>query len=395
LSGSSESWESYGQWHSKLNEGLYELPNFEKDNVDQLLEGVDNEIEKARILYHYMQDNTRYVNVAIDIGGLKPYPASYVCENKYGDCKALTVYMKALLKYAGIESYYTIIYAGKNYVRINEEIPSQQFNHVILQVLAEGDTLWLENTSSYLPFNYLGTFTQGRKALMVDGDRSKIVETPKMRLTDVSTKNNYRFELDVTGQGTLTILKNLKGDDAENHKYYLNQGDKLKHEEYLKQSLIFKHYKIKDWNVSQSNRDNDNVLVRIDLDIERYVRKLSNMLIIQPFSSISLQNFELEKPNERLTPLRINYPINELDSIVYKISDSESYLTELPKSGKIESEFGSYEETYKEIGEEIIFIRSVIIKAGEYRGKEYNSFYEFIKTINQMQKQSAIILNQQ
>ena len=133
-----------------------------------------------------MQDNTRYVNVTLGIGGMKPYPAEYVSNNKYGDCKALTNYMKALLQCAGIESYYSTIYAGGTAPGSDPlKCPGQQFNHVILAVPLENDTLWLENTSNTNPFAYPGTFTQNRQALLVDGSKSRLVRTPSLNETDV------------------------------------------------------------------------------------------------------------------------------------------------------------------------------------------------------------------
>lgn len=193
IEGQFDSWSSYGNWHAQLNADLDELPESERIIVDRIINGINDKKEIANKLYKYMQSNTRYINVSIDEGGLVPYPASYVCTNKYGDCKALTIYMKALLKYAGIESYYTIIYAGDNPVRINESFPSQQFNHVILSVPLAMDTIWLENTANYLPFNYLGTFTQNRTALLIDGDKSKLVRTPSLKMKDVHEESQYNM----------------------------------------------------------------------------------------------------------------------------------------------------------------------------------------------------------
>lgn len=149
--GSSKSWSSFGTWQMGLNRGTDRLPASEKSIIDKLINGIDDKQQIVKTLYQYLQDKTKYVNVAIDVGGLKSYPASYVCENKYGDCKALTTYMKAMLSYVDIKSYYTTINAGSNAARINKNFPSQQFNHVILTVPMEKDTIWLENTSNSLP----------------------------------------------------------------------------------------------------------------------------------------------------------------------------------------------------------------------------------------------------
>ena len=53
-------------------------------------------IEKAKIVYKYMQEKTRYISVQVGIGGFKPMLAKDVDRLGYGDCKALSNYTKAL-----------------------------------------------------------------------------------------------------------------------------------------------------------------------------------------------------------------------------------------------------------------------------------------------------------
>ena len=76
----------------------------------------------------------RYVNIKLGIGGLKPLPATFVDQKKYGDCKALSNYMNALLKAVGIKSYYAIINAGANEEPATPSFPGDNFDHIILCV---------------------------------------------------------------------------------------------------------------------------------------------------------------------------------------------------------------------------------------------------------------------
>ena len=122
--GSWENWESFGNWVSDLNNKLDKLPDTEKNKIDRLLHGVNGKRKKAEILYQYLQDYTRYINVSINLGGFKSYPAEYVAQNKYGDCKALSNYMVTMLDYAGIESYYKLIQSGDEVMVINKSFTS-------------------------------------------------------------------------------------------------------------------------------------------------------------------------------------------------------------------------------------------------------------------------------
>src|SRR5690606_4540730 len=95
----------------------------------------------------------------------------------YGDCKALSNYMVALLGSVGIKGYYSLIMAGENFTPLQTDFPSSQFNHVVVAVPNGSDTLWLECTSQTQPFGYLGSFTDDRYALMILDDGATLVKT--------------------------------------------------------------------------------------------------------------------------------------------------------------------------------------------------------------------------
>jgi len=173
IRGSMRSWGSFGLWAAELNRGLDQLNDRDRKRVAELTGPLTDDREKTRVLYEYMQSRTRYSSIQLGIGGYKPAPASQVGEKGFGDCKGLTNYMSALLREAGIKSYYTLVRSGENLDMITSFV-SDQFDHIILCVPLEKDTVWLECTSQTLPFNYLGSFTSDRNVLLVTPEGGKL-----------------------------------------------------------------------------------------------------------------------------------------------------------------------------------------------------------------------------
>ena len=231
--GSSDSWTSFGDWVNELSEGLTALPPAEKVKVKQLIKGKTDKREIVKVLYHYLQDNTRYINVSIEKGGMKPYPAEYVALNKYGDCKALSNYMKALLAEAGIDAYCVDVYADADLRKINENFPSQQFNHVVVCVPLEADTLWLENTDNVGPFAYVGTSIQNRKGLLIAPGSSRLVKIPALDLTSVEEKRSVVYHVNNTDLCRVETDYRLKGAAFDLYSYVLSQFSQTEQEEFL------------------------------------------------------------------------------------------------------------------------------------------------------------------
>ncbi|HAZ04575.1 MAG TPA: hypothetical protein DCY97_20760, partial [Marinilabiliales bacterium] len=211
MPGDASSWNSFGKWIYDLNKGRDLLSVTTAEKITKLIEGSHSNADRIKIIYNYMQNNTRYVSVQVGIGGWQAFEAETVDRLSYGDCKALSNYMQSLLKSVGIESYYTLVYAGSFGSNIQKEFPSNQFNHVILCVPDRNDTLWLECTNQSIPFGYLGSFTDDRDVLLVKETGGEIVHTPVYTSEQNQKITKAQVTLYENGFGEVSVLTIHKG----------------------------------------------------------------------------------------------------------------------------------------------------------------------------------------
>jgi len=377
VKGSLESWESFGKWITELNSKGLTLPLAEKEKVDKLLSGVSDPKEKIRILYSYLQNNTRYINVKIDVGGLKSYPAEYVSVNKYGDCKALSNYMVSLLEYAGIKSYYTLIQAGDEIEEIDKDFPLlASFNHVIVTVPLDKDTVFLECTDKNIPCGYLGTFTQGRDAFMVDGENSRFVQTPKLQPSDVLCSSVINVPV-TSGYAIVEMKMNKKGDEYE---YLLSLSSQLRKdivERYIR-SMYSGSFEINSFSFEKENSNRPEIIFMLNLKMSNILKSYENEIILSSFPK-KLPN--IESPEFRTQPFQLNYPIAYQDTIIYKFEDGRQ-IKKIPENISINSRFGNYNLNFDYSDNRLTVTKNILIFRGLYRMPEdYKDFYAFLSSV--------------
>ena len=177
--GNAKDWNEFGGWiQNSLLNGRDQLSEETKSQVNQLVKECTTDREKAEKIVKYVQDNTRYISVQVGIGGIQPIAANEVDELKYGDCKGLTNYTKALLKSVGVQSYYTVVEAGQMISDFDPEFPTlEQGNHVILCIPQGEDLVWMDCTSQVHPFGFIGDFTDNRNVLVIKPDGIEMIKT--------------------------------------------------------------------------------------------------------------------------------------------------------------------------------------------------------------------------
>ncbi len=379
IGGSQQSWASLGNWSYRLNKGLDDLPESEVQKVNEITKGISNKKVIVKKLYEYLQDNTRYESVQIGIGGVKSFPATYVVSKRYGDCKALSNYMKALLKAAGITSYTALVYAGRDgdTPKITGTFVSPEFNHVILMVPMEKDTIWLDCTAKTNPAGYLGTFTQDRYALVIDENNSKLVKIPAMTPSDCYTFCYNDISIDANRNALLKSSTTSKGYGFELNASYSAELNKDKQKEYLSEIIPYRNFEVKQLEIKTECRDSAAIKMDYQLILKNNVTQSGNYMFLQ-LSGPKLPEFE--NPSKRHLPICIAYPVNYKDSTEVSVPDKYKIQKNADKS--FETKYGSVQIKYALTDNKIEICRYFLLKSGEYTTEEYPDFYQFITKVH-------------
>ncbi|MBN7814504.1 transglutaminase-like domain-containing protein [Algoriphagus pacificus] len=319
-------WAGFAAWQFDINKGRGELPESYKKQILQLVDGVDDLYKKVSILYSHLQQNYRYVSIQLGIGGWQTMTAEDVIKYSYGDCKGLTNLMKSMLEVVGIPSYYTLVLAGEGKSEMQVDFPSNQFNHVILQVPTEASPIWLECTSNLLPAGYLGEFTKGRDVLVTQDGGGYITQTPAYNSNEwnkITSKN--RIEIDHQGNATLYSLREMKGNLVEEILYLQTYKDIREQKDFFNENLPIKGLIVEDYLLNVENRDSIPVS-RLELKghISRFAQSTAKRLLLKPF---------FEKITEHMVDnLRLDmeeiYEISLPSGVVPELENMDFHITE-------------------------------------------------------------------
>jgi hypothetical protein len=372
--GSFESWKTYGQWINTLNAGRDELDAEYAEKARAVVKGINNPKEKIRQLYAYMQSHTRYFSIAYGIGGNQPMPANEVAEKGYGDCKALSNYMKSLLKAVGIPSYYTLVKAGMNQY-MQPDFPSDQFNHAILCVPNNQDTVWLECTNQTMPFNYLGSFTCDRDVLLITPEGGKLARTPRYGADFNRSKSIANIELAGSGDVEVNLKLEQKG-LLYDELFAVSQAKKSDLHDWLSELLDNKGLEVQsDSFLTDSKAQTPSITARFTFKTRNFASRSSNRLFVAP-ALITGMSYLQEDPGD--ISVTMGYNVTDSSRIELPIGYTVEYM---PENKSYTTQFGRYSRTMSQDRKYLYFIRTYQIQQSDYPGDTYDDFQRFINDI--------------
>jgi hypothetical protein len=174
--GQIDTWESFGNWISDLNDSQIELPEHIEKLVKDTVEKYKSDSLIIKALYAYIQNEYRYMSIQLGIGGWKPQPNVFTCNKGIGDCKALSLLLKCMLNKAGIEAYYCLASMNPEKEIIYPDFPENRFNHAMVCAILNGRNYWIECTSKTLQAGQAAPSCIGTYALRIERDKSKLVK---------------------------------------------------------------------------------------------------------------------------------------------------------------------------------------------------------------------------
>ncbi len=391
--GSNSSWLDYGKWIWEMNKGRDKLPQATIDMLRNMVKDIDDDKEKVKAIYQYLQSRTRYVNIVLGIGGMQPFDAQTVDRNGYGDCKALSNYMVAMLKEVGIESHYTLVRAGsqRRDYRFSPDFVASQFNHVIVCVPLNGDTIYLECTSQVNPFGHQGDFTDNRYVLIIREDGGHLRRTPAIPITENALNGSALVKLDAQGNGNANVTMTFGGHffsplNAASRQNEEDQKKWLYSRDYLPNSVLEKH---------SIQIDNSRpAIARLEMQalLKTYANVSRNRIFI-PVNLLSASKSTPPRIRNRVHPFELAFERSYCDTITYIVP--EGFVVEsIPQNTVLESEFGKYVSTIVVEGNVVKYTMYYESKSGRFPPEKYPEYFEFWQSIVRADNQNVTFLKE-
>lgn len=390
VAGNASNWNDFGKWmHDKLLSNKTKVKEETITRITNLTKGVTNDIEKAKIVYRYMQNKTRYISVQIGIGGWEPITPYEVDNLGYGDCKALTIYTKALLDIVGVKSNYTLVYAGNNR-DIDSSFTSIQGNHAILNIPNKESDIWLECTSQTLPFGFLGDFTENRNVLVITPKGGIIKRTPEYKNNDNLQTTNASIVLHNNGNVTASIERVSEGIQYDNKYHLENYSEKDLHDHYKTNSWRY----VNNLNIDSSKiinkRDSIALIEKLKISIDQYATINNNEYIFN-INTFNRNSYIPKRYRTRNLPLEIKHGFKDIDEYTFTIPNKYS-LGLFPENKNIKSKFGEYSVSIQKIDNNtILYKRTILIKKGIYSKEDYKTYRAFRKQIAKQENLRLIL----
>lgn len=381
IEGSAKSWDEFGKWmYENLLKDTEQIPETTKQKIKSIIGEEQDPIKKARIIYKYVQDKSRYISIQLGIGGWKPMLANDVDKLGYGDCKALTNYTRVLLKEVGVESFYTIIYAGNDKNDINDDFVSVQGNHAILTIPVNNNYVFLECTSQTSPFGFNGDFTDDRFALVVTSDGGKIIKTNDLNSKKSAQMTNGTYSIDEKGNFTGVVEIKSNGIQYDNKYRIESQSQDKKDLHYKELFSWINNIKIVKSEII-NNKETIEFQEKLMVSADNYATS-TNEIMMFPINAFNRSLSLPKRYKSRENSFEISRGFYDEDEVDLNLPNG--YVVDSkPTDVIIDSKFGTYKIKLEVLTPyKIKYKRSYLLNNGIYEKEDYEEFRKFHEQIN-------------
>ena len=349
-----------------------------KPKVDELIRGKTNELEKAKSIFYWVQDNIRYIAFEDGYAGFVPQTVQDVFKNKYGDCKGMANLVTEMLKLAGLDAHMTWI--GTKYLPYTYAIPSLCVdNHCISTVFIGGKTYFLDATENYVPIGEYAYRIQGKEAMVGKGENHQIIKVPVADINQNKILTQASFTLnDNILKGHLKVT--FTGEERTGFHQYFQELPTDRKKEVLQKILEFGNDNLNAANVKTSDLSNREIPVVIEGDID-----LSNNIIREDKEVYAGIDFFPRKlsgftPDEkRMNPYEFNRIYTAEDEIELSVPGYK--IKDLPEAFTQQATDYGFAGSYTQQGDKIILKKSLAIKTGTIKKEEFTNWKDFLKKV--------------
>jgi tetratricopeptide (TPR) repeat protein len=387
-------WSDVANWYADLSLSQAKVEYEVKEVIRQLFpNGYTqlSETERAKIIYNYVVSTIKYSSVPFRQSGLIPQKAARVIQTKLGDCKDLSTLYATIGREVGLRVNLILVNTSNNGKKCMP-LPSIDFNHCIVKVVADQQDWYLELTDKYLPFGSLGNSditalileipykAEARSAGLVS--LNPLNRTPNVRRQKVEVKIEKR---DIVVAGQIGLGGAMASEIR--HKY-LDESKKDIQENI--QNQISRRFEntasVKEFSLGNLIELKDTIQMNIRYTVKNEVLQIGEMgtLKVPFFYSFVTSDVFPELEGARKFPIyyRKYEDADRYEDEVAIVIPTGKQFTEIPANVSFSFDKIDYKLEYiRESPQRLLVRRTAQIKSDEIAATEYDKLRQFVEEV--------------
>ncbi len=379
------------QWYYSITKDINKTDQTVlKNKTLDLIKDKNSDLEKAKAIYQWVQQNVHYVAFEDGMGGFIPREASDIFQKLYGDCKDMANLLNEMFRYAQLNSNLTWI-GTRHKPYTYTDVPTPQVdNHMVTNVIIEGKSYFMDATDKFCPFPFPSSFIQGKEALTGRSENEfKIEKVPEVESVRNKTTILMKLNLEnnnIVGDASVT-LSGFKKSYLLNHLSAYNQ----KESEIWKDIITENNQKIL-LDIQELQKNDYQELpskANFKLKLENGIKDVNGKLLLKPLLLFPLKERLVDIEKRKLS---IENDFAYVYEIKYEYQLPLDYKVEfMPENAKTENDLGSFDIQYKLMKNTIILTQKIVSKKLLLDSKDFILWNSFIKTLTKQYNQSVIL----
>ena len=381
-------YEWYFSFIDGLNEGIDRTGI--QEIVDKEVTTDMKELDKVKKLYHWVQENIKYIAFEDGMGGFIPRKADEVLKKRYGDCKDKSNLIQALLEQAGITSYFTWIGTRDIPYRYSEICSPQVDNHMIITYVNNGKYYFLDGTGSYQNIEIPTSFIQGKEALISIGPEKYEIQTvpivPPVENAIIDSVILKLTDNDILGKGYLSA-SGLSKIDLQ---YLLDTDNKNDQKKAFENALRLGSNKfvLTDYQLPSDKRFAKTHNMSYNFVLEDYAQSVDDEIFLNMNLDRYMLNYKLKKSKQ--SPLELDNTLAL--KYVYVLKLPENYcIDHVPLNSSYDGRKFSYALSYELEDNELRYTHSIIVNTLLLEKEIFPEWNEFISSLDKIYKETVVI----
>lgn len=386
-------WKFISNWYADLANTKAKSDFEIKEAVAEVFKGRSDkltELEKAKLIYEYIEKNVSYSSVSFLHGAFIPQKASRTLNTKLGDCKDVSTLFVAMCREVGVSANLVLVSTRENGDHYLVQ-PNVGFNHCIAHLIADGKEYFIELTDNKLSFSSLGTSLMNTPILQIPTETIKVSgELEKLNaknrvVNDVIRNTNISFNNNDMVVNRSTIRTGVFADGTRYDYAELGKEEQLKTMSQAISTDFTTPVKLTELNFGDLSGLLDTTTYKLTFTVSNALMDVAGMRIIKLPWSESYSSLDFLTLEKRTYPFNI-WSFSSIENAIEELSielPKGKLLVEMPKSVVINNALLSYSLTFKMSGTKLIATRSFKFNKDIVTVEEYDSFKETFTKISE------------